>query len=179
MRTIDLARKNIDLIGNKSSNYTDVFLKLYHYTINSPFRNEIVQHLADEVLYFENEMFSKHNTSWESRNTRSGEIFEKFIGLVKKYCAEQRRVGFYADQLCLTPKYLSTVVKEVSGKSATEWINEFVIVEAEMLLKSTNLTIQEISHKMNFPTQSFFGKYFKRVTGMAPSKYLQTLLRQN
>ena len=67
--------------------------------------------------------------------------------------------------------YLSTVIKNVSGKTAAEWIDDYVILEAKSLLKSTNLTIQQISDGLNFPSQSFFGKYFKRQTGISPKEY--------
>jgi AraC-like DNA-binding protein len=77
----------------------------------------------------------------------------------------------YADQLCLTPKYFSKVIKDNSGASASEWIDNYVILETKALLKSTNMTILQISDELNFPSQSFFGKYFKRVTGMSPKSY--------
>jgi AraC-like DNA-binding protein len=80
-------------------------------------------------------------------------------------------VGFYAKKLCMAPKYLSAVIKEKTGKSAFEWINDYVILEAKSLLKSTNMTIQQISDELNFANQSFFGKYFKRLAGMSPKSY--------
>lgn len=80
-------------------------------------------------------------------------------------------MGFYADQLHITPKYLSSVIKEVSGRSAVEWIDRYVILEAKALLRYSGLSIQEIAYELNFSTQSFFGKYFKHHTGMSPSEY--------
>ena len=65
-------------------------------------------------------------------------------------------------QMCLTPKYLSKVMKEKSSKSAGEWIDNYVTLEARVLFKSTNMTIRQISDELNFPSQSYFGKYFKR-----------------
>ena len=84
---------------------------------------------------------------------------------------KERSVIFYADQLFLTPKHLSRVIKEVSGRSAGEWIDEQVILEAKARLKTSSLTVQEISDQLGFPNQSFFGKYFKRHVGMSPSDY--------
>ncbi len=78
---------------------------------------------------------------------------------------------FYAEQLFLTPKHLSRVIKEVSGRSAGEWIDEQVILEAKARLKNLSLTVQEISDQLGFPNQSFFGKYFKRHVGLSPSDY--------
>ena len=102
---------------------------------------------------------------------RSQQLFDKFMALLKLYHTAERSVKFYADRLCLTPNYLSGVIKDYSGKSATEWINEYVILEAKIMLKNTDLSIQEIAYKLNFVTQSAFGKYFKLQTGMGPKFY--------
>ncbi len=83
----------------------------------------------------------------------------------------ERSVTFYADKLFVTPKHLSAVLKEISEKTAGEWIDLRVILEAKLLLRSTGLNIQEISTKLNFANQSFFGKYFKHLTGMSPRDY--------
>ena len=98
-------------------------------------------------------------------------LVEKFLQLLQKYYTRHRSINFYATNLSLTPKYLSKVIKENSGLSASEWIDNHVILEAKALLKSTDMTIQQISDKLNFPSQSFFGKYFKRLENMSPSEY--------
>jgi AraC-like DNA-binding protein len=98
-------------------------------------------------------------------------LVEKFLDLVQTHYKEQRELSFYADKLCLTSKHLSKVVREASGTTANEWIDNHVILEAKALLKSTDLTVQQISEELKFPSQSFFGKYFKRCTGMSPSEY--------
>jgi AraC-like DNA-binding protein len=80
-------------------------------------------------------------------------------------------MAFYADKLCLTPKYLSTLIKQASGRSAPDWIDDFVILEAKNLLKYTGLAIKEIVYKLHFPNQSVFFKFFKAHTGLTPSEY--------
>ena len=80
-------------------------------------------------------------------------------------------MAFYADKLCLTPKYLSKLIKQASGRSAPDWIDEFVILEAKNLLKYTDLAIKEIVYKLHFPNQSVFFKFFKAHTGLTPSDY--------
>ena len=80
-------------------------------------------------------------------------------------------MAFYADQLCLSPKYLSKLIKEVSGKSAPEWINAYVMLEDKHLLKYTDISIKEIVFKLNFSNQTVFYKYFKAHTGMTPTEY--------
>lgn len=98
-------------------------------------------------------------------------LFTQFMDLVQVYFTQQKGVDFYAEKLNLTPKYMSTQIKHISSKSAGEWIDERVMLEAKALLKSSNLTIQQIADKLNFPEQSAFGKFFKRHTGMSPKSY--------
>ena len=108
----------------------------------------------------------------EVRNSsnRSKIIFEQFIKLVSEYHIQHRNVGFYADKLCLTPKYLSKLIKTATGRSAPDWI-AYVILEAKNLLKYSNVTIKEVVYRLNFPNQSVFYKFFKARTGMTPSEY--------
>ena len=77
----------------------------------------------------------------------------------------------YADRLCISPKHMSMVVKKVSGRTASDWIDDYVILQAKQMLRSSSLTIQEVSRELNFSNQSFFGKYFKKHVGMSPSEY--------
>ena len=98
-------------------------------------------------------------------------LFKQFIKLVSENHRKERRVDFYAEQLFLSPKHFSTVIKKVSGKTAGQWIDEYVILEAKTLLKYSSMSIQEVAYYMNFPNPSFFGKYFKQHTGMSPSDY--------
>ena len=96
---------------------------------------------------------------------------QNFLRTVQLHYKKERKVLFYADKLHLSAGYLSTVIKNISGKTAAEWIDDYVMLEAKTLLKSTNLTIQQISDNLNFPSQSFFGKYFKRQAGVSPKEY--------
>ncbi|MDR1331291.1 MAG: helix-turn-helix domain-containing protein, partial [Tannerella sp.] len=107
----------------------------------------------------------------QEEKTGQEALVEKFLNLVQTHYREERELKFYADKLGLTPMHLSKVVKAASRKSANDWIDEHVILEAKALLKSTGMTIQQISEELNFPSQSFFGKYFKRCTGMSPREY--------
>ncbi|MDE7421850.1 MAG: helix-turn-helix domain-containing protein [Muribaculaceae bacterium] len=98
-------------------------------------------------------------------------LSDRFIMLVKEKFKTERFLEYYADELGVTPKHLSRTVKAQTGYSAASWIERFLILEAKILLKSTNLTIQQISDDLNFPTQSFFGKYFKKNVGLSPKLY--------
>ncbi len=104
-------------------------------------------------------------------STRSKAILEDFLKLVRDYHTKQRDLSFYADKLYLTPKYLSKLVKTVSGKSAHEWIDAFVILEAKNMLKYSDLSIKSIVYELNFPNQTTFYRFFKAKTGLTPSQY--------
>lgn len=104
-------------------------------------------------------------------NTRATTIFDRFVDLVEEYSLNHRELAFYADRLAITPKYLSKVVLERSGKSAKSWIQDRVILEAKVLLREENLSIQQISDRLSFPNQSFFGVFFKKEVGISPIKY--------
>ncbi len=98
-------------------------------------------------------------------------LTEDFIRLVQRHCKEHRDLGFYAEELCITPKYLSRIVPRVTGKKALGIIRENVISEARLLLGERDLDIQQISALLGFPSASYFSRYFHEATGMSPSKY--------
>lgn len=104
-------------------------------------------------------------------NTRVKLIFEQFMSLVREHHTSERNMAFYANRLGLTPKYLSKLIKQVSGRSAPDWIDAFVILEAKTMLKYTDDSIKEIVYKLHFPNPSVFYKFFKAHTGMTPSEY--------
>ncbi|MCM1531756.1 MAG: helix-turn-helix domain-containing protein [Bacteroides sp.] len=107
----------------------------------------------------------------KERFGRSQELYNRFMEEVQRHYTQERSITYYADKLCVTPKYLSQVVHRVSGRFAGDWISDFVILEARALLKSRKYTIQQIADMLNFANQSFFGKYFKEKTGLSPSEY--------
>ena len=134
------------------------------------YRHEIIRTLFTTAFYIITDLNQRERPA--NRPKGRGElIFEEFTSLLQRYNKRERNVGFYARQLNITPKYLSSVVKEVSGKTAARWIDESVILEAKTLLKYSGMSIQEIAYSLNFSTQSFFGKYFKQHTGTSPSRY--------
>ena len=114
---------------------------------------------------------AEHPEGQNNSHNRADDYFKQFTHLLGEHFREERSVGFYARQLCITPKYLTTLIKRISGQSVSEWIDNYVILEAKTLLKYSTMSIQEIAYYLNFPNQSFFGSYFKRNTGMSPSQY--------
>jgi len=142
---------------------------------NEKYRMQVIRGLMTALAYNLSAIIGNHSDEIvqiaSGTKTRKEIFFEKFMILLKEYHRDEREVNFYAEKLCITPKYLSSMIKDISGRSAAEWIGEFVILEAKSLLKYSDMTIQEIAYSLHFPTQSFFGKYFKHHTGMSPSKY--------
>lgn len=128
-----------------------------------------------EVLFFNTLGIYSSRFKTPDHKSRREELLTKFVELLEGNYMRERSVSYYADRLYVTPKHLSAVLKEVSKKTAGEWIDQRVILEAKLLLRSTGLNIQEISAKLNFANQSFFGKYFKHLTGMSPRDYRSKL----
>ena len=137
----------------------------------SPYRRETVQHLIVSLLYNLKYIHEHTCKSTPARLSRQEELFRRFIALVNQHSKHERSVNFYADKLCLTPHYLSSVIRETSGQTVMQWINQAVILEAKVLLKHSNLLVFQISDELNFPNPSFFSKFFKRMTGMTPAEY--------
>ena len=137
----------------------------------SPYKLEAAKHLTLATFY--SFSLARHNvaTDQEVRTGRKDELYGAFVELVRRHFRISHDVAFYADKLCVTVKYLSQVVKEKSGTPALEFIEQYVITECKALLLSTRMSIQQIADELHFPSQSVFGKYFKRVTGVSPREY--------
>ena len=103
--------------------------------------------------------------------TRKEELFESFLRILYMYCKEQHVVSFYAEQLYITPQYLSLILKELTGRSANKWIDEVLMQEAKILLKAPQATVQQVADALHFSDQSTFGKFFKKHAGMSPMEY--------
>ena len=149
------------------------FLELIKEKVNSQdmYKRELIILLL-KYLYLELfNAYQKESALTECKDTRKEELTNQFFELIVKYFRENKEVAFYADKLCITSKYLTMVVKEASGKSAKDWIVEYVILETKALLQNTNLSIQEIAAKMNFANQSSLGRFFRKHTGMSLSQY--------
>lgn len=156
---------------------TQCLLGYYHIVrekikaFDNAFRREIIQGLITSFLYEFYDIYKKRTPSVIRPKTRKEEIFAHFIQAISENYMQERTVAVYAEKLYLTPKHLSGVVKEVSGKTPGEWIDERVILEAKALLKSSEMSIQQISETLHFTNQSFFGKYFRHYVGMSPKEY--------
>ncbi len=155
----------------------DTYLELLENLIKSPvkaYKLEAAKHLTLSMFY--GVVFSLHDMNEVKPIDRSAILFKQFERELRMNYSKEREVAFYADKLCITPKYLSSIVLAQSGKSALKCINEYVVNECQALLLSTNLTLQQISDKLNFPSQSVFSKFFKRMTGLSPRDYRKQIL---
>ena len=158
-----LYRKYFDLIQEVSK-------------MRMPNMRESVTALISSIFYLMGAMWTDRLTAakkngGDEMSTRSKIVLEDFLLLVRDYHTKERSLSFYADKLYLTPKYLSKLIKSVSGKSAHEWIDSFVILEAKNLLKYSDMSIKSIVYDLNFSNQTTFYRFFKTKTGMTPSEY--------
>ncbi len=134
------------------------------------FRKDLIRTLMLAMFYDVGNVIYRVKNFDESL-LRSEKVFTRFLKMVEENCKRERRVSWYAQQLNITPKYLSTAVKRISGRTAVEWIENYVTMELRVLLKNSTKSIKEITEELNFPNQSFLGKYFKEHVGMTPSAY--------
>lgn len=141
---------------------------------NNPFRIQALENLIR--LFYYGGIHYLPNRKDDSQTSKNSTV-DRFMELVQEHYREERLIGFYADKLCITAKYLSKLVKENTGISAGDWIERHVILEARAMLQSSDMTIQQIATSLNFPNQSFFGKYFKRATGISPKQYRSNKLK--
>lgn len=155
------------------------YLAILEKNISAPINETSDSLMKYLVSAFMTEIMQLHNHYHPntSTNVKGGKgklhILDRFVELVGEYHASERELKFYADKMCITPKYLADTVKQTSGKKATEWICDFVIMEAQSLLRYSGLSVHEISERLNFPSQSAFGKYFKYQVGVSPSDFLE------
>ena len=135
------------------------------------FRKDVVRSLIATMIYDLSQVIYRIQQQKNKRSGRAESIFTEFIKLVEQNFRHERRVSHYATRLCITPKYLSETVKQVSHRTPNEWIDNYVALEIRVMLKNTTKSIKEIAEEMNFPNQSFLGRFFKEHVGMSPSEY--------
>ena len=140
------------------------------------FRLQILRNYIQSFLL---DIYDKTHRIFEQNRpegiSRQEELFKRFIQLIHKHCLNQREVSFYAQKMFITPRYLSAITQAVAGETAKNIIDKHVILEIKVLLESTDLSIQEIANRLQFPDQSFFGRYFKKHSGISPHYYRRKL----
>ncbi len=158
---LDLTTKYLDLIhSNTSGNGEPLYVRNISRCIMAA--------LVYQFMQFGRDRAQEPDQPAQSRRSN---YVKRFISLVHENYRQERSVAFYAERLFISPKYLSMLVKEASGKSAAEWIDEYVILEAKNLLRFSGMNIQQVAFSLHFSNQSSFGKYFKHLTGMSPTEF--------
>lgn len=138
----------------------------------SNYQKHVAQAYTSVLFSNDIDMFEPELPDSEKAISRQHMIFCQFVDMLAEHTQREREVQFYARQLGITPKYLSALCIEYSGKNASAWIDDYVISRIKHLMQEHRYNVKEISQVMNFPTQSFFGRYFKRVTGFSPRQYM-------
>ena len=158
----------MDLSRDMSS--FDTYYRMLLNAVNSPvrqFRIQSAQHLTLSMLYYYAQRLETASRQKDKRQL----LFEKFLEDVKSYYRINRTIPFYAGKLGVSVTYLTELVKEKHGMTAADYIDKHTVTECMALLNSTQLSINQISRSMNFPSPSVFGKFFKRMTGISPTEY--------
>lgn len=132
---------------------------------------ELIRYTLKVMLYAVDRMYSDSPIRSERLQSRKDEICRRLVQLVIENYTHERRAQFYADKMGISIQHLSTTVKQVTGKNILDIIAYVVLTDVKSKLKSTDMTVQEIAYSLNFPSASFFGKYFKRHVGMSPQEY--------
>lgn len=160
----NLLYKYFELLGLNTHDETD-----YH--INKSIASSLIAATFYQIIQFMHKRIIDMADDAHHAGSRRNEYVRDFIRLVHMHYVRERSVSFYADKLFISPKYLSLLVKEATGRSASRWIDDYVLMEAKNLLRFSGKNIQQVAYALNFSTQSSFGKYFKHLTGMSPTEY--------
>ena len=135
------------------------------------FPNETLNALISAIIHYYGYLKGIETDTAEPETSRGKELFNTFISLVNTYGGRERKLKFYSDKMCVTPRYLGTAVKSASGITAKEWIDRAVVTQAKVMLKYSGRQVAEIAYALDFPNVSFFCKYFKHLTGLTPQEY--------
>lgn len=159
--------------------YIQHLYEVLRYLINEsgrPYRKEEIQSVIGVMLLgLCGLLYSEVGDETFDNTSRKEFLFQKFLHNVSTSEMKRHSVDYYAGQLHITPKYLSLVCKQISGKTALAWIEEYVMEDIRYYLRSSHISIKEVANKLGFPNLSFFGKYIKRTTGMSPRQLRRTL----
>jgi AraC-like DNA-binding protein len=163
---VQLTAREIEVYTNYYRVIGEKILDTQHH-----YQEELVKTWLLAMFYDMSNVIWRVEQNGKKSQRRADAIFSQFIRLLEENYRTERRVSWYAKQLCITAKYLSEVVKEVSKRTPNDWIDHYVILEIRVLLKNSTKSIKEITEELRFPNQSFLGKYFREHVGVSPSEY--------
>lgn len=166
------------VLSQKEKDIAEEYLHLAESILGSNlmYKRECIRSMLSSVFYLaggviETKIMEKGAAVQDTGTERSKVVFDRFMNLVSEYHMEEHSVAFYADRLCLSPKYLSKLIKSASGRSASDWIDSYVILEAKNMLRYSDAPVKEIAVRLDFPDPASFHKFFKARTGMTPTQY--------
>ena len=146
----------------------DTIWQVVHQT---DYNRQTVTCLVAAMMHLYDGAYRRHTDKLQASQSREQTIFDRFIQLVNQYCAEQHQISYYADRMCLSERYLSTIIRQTSGVTAKEWIDRALITRIKVELMHTDKPIAQIADELVFPNPSFFCKFFKRLSGQTPQEY--------
>ena len=158
--------------GDNLQTARNILDTLWHLVHQPDYHRPTVSSLVAALMHYYDRLFHQQADSLAATRSREQTIFDRFIQLVNQHCREHHKIAYYADRMCLTERYLGTVVRQTSGTTAKDWIDRALIIQAKVLLRHSNHSVLQISEELNFPNPAFFSKYFKRLTGITPSEFL-------
>ena len=142
------------------------------YLVHQPdYHRPTASSLVAALMHHYDRLFHQQADTLAATRSREQTIFDRFIQLVNQHCREHHQIAYYADRMCLTERYLGTVIRQTSGTTAKDWINRALITQAKVLLRHSDHSVLQISEELSFPNPSFFSKYFKRLTALTPLEY--------
>lgn len=144
---------------------------LWHLVHQKDYHRPTASSLVAALMHHYDRLFHQQADTLAATRSREQTIFDRFIQLVNQHCRQQHQISYYADRMCLTERYLGTVIRQTSGTTAKEWIDRALITQAKVLLRHSDKSVAQISEDLNFPNPAFFSKYFKRLTAMTPLEY--------
>ena len=144
---------------------------LWHLVHQKDYHHPTASSLVAALMHHYDRLFHQQADTLAATRSREQTIFDRFIQLVNQHCRQQHQISYYADRMCLTERYLGTVIRQTSGTTAKEWIDRALITQSKVLLRHSDKSVAQISEDLNFPNPAFFSKYFKRLTAMTPLEY--------
>ncbi|MBR1933778.1 MAG: AraC family transcriptional regulator [Prevotella sp.] len=147
---------------------------IYTYTREADHSPQVTLHLLGSLLWHIDHLQGSHEQLTRQSQSRNERVLGDFMQLVSQYAAKEHSLDFYASQLCLSPRYLGTIVKNTSGRAAKQWIDDAILTRIKIELTHTGKTTSQIADQLCFPNPSFFSKYFKRLTGQTPNEFRQS-----
>ena len=151
--------------------YDQLHLLLHRHILADGHSSQVTLHLTSALLWYVNHLWQQQEQTHLGSLSREQRMFTDFIRLVNEHAPEHHTIDFYASRLCLTPRYLSSIITRQSGKSAKQWIDDALVTLIKIELKHSDKPIAQIADDMHFPSASFLTKFFKRKTGLTPTLF--------